>query len=132
MERKRPGTEGQGEGSERGLSAVGLGPTKPQATANGKPGLSERAGQVASSRVLDQGTGDVWEARVSSSAPPDHTLPPSVPQAAALPTVLGPGAQHMAPLNGFWHQRGIYFLDEAAKIVCTFVRQHGAVGADIF
>ena len=23
----------------------------------------------------------------------------------------------MAPLNGFWHQRGIYFLDEAAKIV---------------
>lgn len=28
-----------------------------------------------------------------------------------------PVAQHMAPLNGFWHQRGIYFLDKAAKIV---------------
>lgn len=44
-------------------------------------------------------------------------LTPSLSSAITLPTALGPGAQHMAPLNGFWHQRGIYFLDEAAKIV---------------
>lgn len=76
----------------------------------GRPG---RAGQVARSRVLDQGRRDVWKARFSSSEPPDPTLL----RAAALPMVLGPRAQHMAPLSGFWHRRGIYFLDEAAKIV---------------
>lgn len=38
-------------------------------------------------------------------------------RAVTLPTAPGPVAQHMAPLNGFWHQRGIYFLDKAAKII---------------
>lgn len=101
------------QGAERvALSAVGL--ETNQTTGNcrweARPG---RAGRVASSRVPDPGQWDVWKASISSSEPPEPTLP----RAAALPMVLGPRAQHMAPLSGFWHRRGIYFLDEAAKIV---------------
>lgn len=97
---------------ESGLSAVG--PETNQTMGNcrweTRPG---RAGQGASSRVPAQGRWDVWKASFPSSEAPEPTLP----RAAALPMVLGPRAQHMAPLSGFWHRRGIYFLDEAAKIV---------------
>lgn len=104
----------------QGREGAGLtmGPGTNQTTGNcrwkARPG---RTGHVASRWVLDQGTWDVWAARLSPPEPPDPMLPASLPGATALPMVLGPGAQHMAPLYGFWHRRGIYFLDEAAKIV---------------
>lgn len=120
--RKKTEQEQAGEAMERkvlaprdresGLSAVSpeTDPTTGNCRWEARPG---RAGRAANSRVPDQGRWDVWKASFSSSEPPE----PALPRAAALPMVLGPRAQHMAPLSGFWHQRGIYFLDEAAKIV---------------
>lgn len=83
-----------------------LGPGTKPTTGNciWKPGLGEQAKwQVLGSLTKEGHTKDVWAARLSPPEPPEPMLPPSLPGARALPMVLGPGAQHMAPLYGFWH-----------------------------